>query len=97
MEYFFLKIIAGTIAFGMGIDYPDVRNIHYGARGRAGQDGLPALATLITRKILNNEIINYINNVDTCRRENLFQSMEAYEHIGMGKCLCCDICETKCE
>ena len=23
--------------------------------------------------------------------------MEAYEHIGMGKCLCCDICETKCD
>ena len=56
-----LRIVVGTIAFGMGIDCHDVRNIiHFGApddiesyiqeTGRAGRDGLPALATLVCKK-----------------------------------------------
>ena len=99
-----LRIVVGTIAFGMGIDCHDVRNIiHFGApddvesyiqeTGRAGRDGLPALATLVCKKkrrSMNDEIIAYIGNAaHTCRRDILFQPMESYEHVDMGNCLCC--------
>ena len=52
-----LRVVVATIAFGMGIDCPDVRRIiHWGPpsdiesyiqeTGRAGRDGLPAFAVL---------------------------------------------------
>ena len=57
-----LRVICATVAFGMGIDCPDVRVvIHLGPpqdvesyiqeTGRAGRDSLPSQAILLLKKL----------------------------------------------
>ena len=81
-----LRIVIATIAFGMGVDLPDVRQvIHVSSpddiesyiqeTGRAGRDGLPSLAVLLhgkeTSHQLSKSIKDYKANTDTCRRDIL--------------------------
>ena len=108
-----LKIVVANIAFGMGIDCPNIRRvIHFGPAncvesyiqetGRAGRDGLLSTATLyhhIGRKLSVDDCIkNYTCNTSVCRRDFLFQDFDEYQHCDFGtKCSCCDICMLKCD
>ena len=106
-----LRIVIATVAFGMGIDSPDVRQvIHVGApsdiesyvqeTGRAGRGGAPALALLLhknTCRPIERSMKEYIENVNTCRRDFLYRNFDSYSHQEMDvSCLCCDICAKAC-
>ena len=106
-----LRIVIATIAFGMGVDCADVRQIvHVGLpddnssyiqeTGRAGRDGHLSSVTLLqatTHHPVDTDIKEYASNCDKCRRDFLFTDMDNYVHNDMGsKCVCCDICAKLC-
>ena len=78
-----LRIVVATVAFGMGLDCPNVRHIVYwGApcdveqyvqeTGRAGRDGLPAKASLFNTAMrgvkVEQSMKDYCANMSVCRR-----------------------------
>ena len=104
-----LRIVFATIAFGMGLDCPNVRRvIHWGASndveayiqetGRAGRDGEPAEALLYTASKPGNQFIEesmkeYTKNNEMCRHEIDFDGSVG---VCTSSCSCCDVCESKC-
>ena len=107
-----LRVVVATVAFGLGIDCPDVRQIiHVGMpedlesyiqeTGRAGRDGQPALVTLLkarTYHVCEKSIKDYAANNSQCRRDALFEEMESYRRINIGtNCYCCDVCASLCD
>ena len=107
-----LRVVISTVAFGMGIDCPDVESvIHLGPpedlesyiqeTGRGGRDGRKAYATLLVtkgyRRYVDDGMMNYITNNSKCRREVLFTQMEGYHNFQKDRlCSCCDICRCTC-
>ena len=106
-----LRIVLATVAFGMGIDCPDVREIiHLGPpsdlesyvqeTGRAGRDGFPSVALLLrtpgARRHAERSMMKYVDNVTECRRDILFQNFDGYSSLHLRTCLCCDICAKSC-
>ena len=107
-----LRVVISTVAFGMGVDCPNVRQVvHYGPpddiesyiqeTGRAGRDGRASLALLLRKsskgRKIDKQFMEYMNNDTQCRRDTLFQDIDNYKHLDLGhKCLCCDICSKTC-
>lgn len=107
-----LRIVIATMAFGMGIDSPDVQQvIHYGPpcdietyvqeTGRAGRNGEQAHAILVkykvSRKFMDTNIASYVSNHSNCCRDQLFQHFDEYKKPMLNSlCLCCDVCAKQC-
>ncbi len=103
-----LRIVVATVAFGMGVDCPDVRRIiHWGApqdieeyvqeTGRAGRDALAILYHVPrpSNRFLDEHMKDYCKNKDTCRREMLLKDFDG-QFDSVILCSCCDVCELKC-
>ncbi len=85
-----LRIVVATVAFGMGIDCKDVRQIvHVGLpddvssyiqeTGRAGRDGLLSKAILLKARTycwVGEDIKLYAANETECRRQVIFRDMD---------------------
>lgn len=108
-----LRVVIATIAFGLGVDCPDVRRIiHLGPTediesyvqqvGRAGRDGNSSHASLLFRKKYTKRVeqsmLEYCYNKTSCRRDLLYHDFDGYNRKEIKTlCQCCDVCAAVCE
>ena len=107
-----LRVVIATVAFGMGVNCPDVRQIiHWGVpedtemyiqeSGRAGRDG--KLACVLLLKNAHDLDKRYASKgminyckSSECRRSILYSDFPGCEFASEG-CMCCDICASSCK
>ena len=108
-----VRVIIATIAFGMGLDCPNVRQIfHWGASndiesyiqetGRSGRDGFTSNAVLFYSKsdnrFISPKMVHYCENYEVCRRQLLFSDFDGCAiEKPCSFCLCCDVCGQNCD
>lgn len=108
-----LRIVIGTIAFGMGLDCPNVRLIiHWGPStniesyiqevGRCGRDGYVSQAVLYhgpaDYRYCSSKMVEYCKNTTECRRVSIFTDFDEGETIRTcSSCFCCDIYMSTCK
>lgn len=105
-----LRIIFATVAFGMGLDIPDISQvIHVGLpaevemyvqeSGRSGRNGQLAKAILLRNSSTHSSraMKEYASNNQVCRRMLLFETfLEFTRERKVHGCRCCDICAMSC-
>lgn len=90
-----LRILIATVAFGMGVNPPDVHRVYHCGPpndiemyvqevGRGGRDGMPTVVTLYYAKSLkrfvDKNMIQYAEQSIICRRDMLFGDFDMYKH-----------------
>ena len=106
------RILFSTIAFGMGINIPNIyRIIHNGPpnsiedyvqeSGRGGRDGRICEVVLYLysgcmRGSVSSEMKAYCRNVDICRRISLMGQFPGQIDLPSHQHLCCDLCGNRC-
>lgn len=105
-----LRVVIATVAFGMGLDSPNIRRIiHWGAPadvGRAGRDSEQSLPKLYYTPINlhpwcteeSMRLCIYCLNNETCQRQVLLQDFDVDDEVVSPSCLCkcCDVCAKSC-